>query len=105
MTQKYVNDACVCASEIANQIFHEPECALIGKLRSCNATVYTYEMEKGRVFILKSYNTIVAIIGTTGRCYDFLRYVYGYTATSAQHISKFFHDYAPENAERLTYRD
>lgn len=39
---------------------------------------------------LKSYNTIVCIIKTYDlTLYDVLRYVYGYTNTSAQHIRKF----------------
>ena len=38
--------------------------------------------------LLISYNMLVAFtIG--GVMYDFLRYVYGYTATSAKHIAKF----------------
>lgn len=62
----------------------------VAKLRTCKAEVYeTY----GYTY-LKSYNTIVAAIGHDDNiCYDFLRMVYGYTATSAQHISKFMHDY------------
>ena len=64
----------------------------IGRLRSCNAVVYrTY----GYTY-LESYGTIIACIGHDDNiCYDFLRLVYGYTATSAQHISKFMHDYLP----------
>ena len=61
----------------------------IGRLRYCNAEVY----ETYGFMVLKSYNTIVAAIDEFGYAYDFLRYVYGYTATSAQHISKFFEDY------------
>ena len=61
----------------------------INRLRSCQAEVYeTYGFT-----VLKSYNTIVAAIDRFGYGYDFLRYVYGYTATSAQHITKFFRDY------------
>ena len=60
--------------------------------RSCNAWVYETE----NYFILRSYNTIVAAIHKESKImYDFLRAVYGYTATSAQHISKFRHDYTP----------
>lgn len=60
------------------------------KLRSCSASV----AQCGRFTVLRSYRTIVAAIDTdTGICYDFLRKVYGYTSTSAQHISKFKHDY------------
>ena len=62
----------------------------VAKLRTCQAVVYeTY----GYTY-LKSYDTIVAAIGHDDNiCYDFLRMVYGYTATSAQHINKFIHDY------------
>lgn len=60
------------------------------RLRSCNAMV----AETNRYYILQSYNTLVAFIDkTTDTLYDVLRYVYGYTATSAQHISKFEKDY------------
>lgn len=63
------------------------------RLRYCNATVgstiggeYTY---------LRSYNTIVCVIDNfTGEAVDVLRTEYGYTSTSAQHISKFLQDYA-----------
>lgn len=62
----------------------------IGRLRTCSAIVY---QTKGYTF-LKSYDTIVAAIGDCDcTCYDFLRMVYGYTATSAQHIAKFRKDY------------
>ena len=60
------------------------------KLRSCKATVY----ETANYYFLYSYNTIVAVIEkSTDTVYDFLRMVYGYTPTSAQHIAKFRHDY------------
>lgn len=61
-----------------------------GRLRSCTAWVYETE----NYWILKSYNTIIAVTSKdTGVCYDVLRVVYGYTSTSAQHIAKFTHDY------------
>ena len=61
------------------------------RFRTCNA----YVSRIGKWFVLRSYNTIVAIIDCqTGVLYDFLRLVYGYTATSAKHISKFAHDYS-----------
>ena len=56
------------------------------QLGSCKA----YTCNKGNYIILKSYNTIVAFIDVHERVlYDVLRVVYGYTATSAKHISKF----------------
>lgn len=60
------------------------------RLRTCNASV----LETLNYYILVSYNTTVACIDkSTDTIYDFLRLTYGYTATSAQHISKFKHDY------------
>jgi len=60
------------------------------RLRSCNARVIT----EGCYYILISYSAIVAIIDTTtDTLYDILRLEYGYTSTSAQHISKFSKDY------------
>lgn len=45
---------------------------------------------KGGWILLKSYSTIVAAYNIyTDELFDFLRLVYGYTATSAQHIAKF----------------
>ena len=77
------------------------------QLRKCSASVApAVDKETGEVmyYVLCSYCTIVAIIDTqTNTLYDFLRYVYGYTATSAQHISKFCEDYGCTN--RLTYRE
>ena len=68
------------------------------RLRICNANV----VETHEYYILRSYSTIVAFIDkSTGVLYDVLRLVYGYTDTSAKHISKFDHDYEP-NA-KLTY--
>lgn len=62
----------------------------VKKLRSCSAVVLIHD----DYYILRSYNTIVAIIDRkTDTLHDFLRYVYGYTVTSAKHISAFKHDY------------
>ena len=60
------------------------------QLRSCSAEV----AQIGNWYVLRSYRTIVAIIDTqTDTLIDFLCYVYGYTATSVKHISKFSQDY------------
>lgn len=62
--------------------------------------------ETDSFLVLRSYDTIVAIFHkNTGIMYDVLRLVYGYTATSAQHISKFGR-YCNEHylvKEKLTY--
>lgn len=75
------------------------------RLRTCSA----YVCKLGRFYILKSYMTNVAAIDTRDDiCYDFLRKVYGYTSTSAQHISKFEKEYCAGKwncAERLTWRE
>lgn len=80
------------------------------RLRFCSAEVApVMDAETGELlyYVLRSYNTVVAAIDVrTDTLYDFLRYVYGYTATSAQHISKFDKDYGAGKwgcAHRLTY--
>ena len=82
------------------------------RLRSCSAEVApVIDAETGELlyYVLRSYNTIVAAIDVSNdTLYDFLRYVYGYTATSAQHISKFDKDYGMGKwgcTSRLTYRE
>ena len=75
------------------------------KLRSCSAEVATTP----RYYILRSYNTIIAVIDrNSDTLYDFLRWAYGYTATSCQHIAKFDHDYGAGYygvKQRFTYRN
>ena len=62
----------------------------IGRLRTCSAWVWETE----QYIVLESYNTIIAFIDKeSGELYDVLRLVYGFTATSAQHIAKFKKDY------------
>lgn len=68
------------------------------RLRSCNAKVGVFN----DYTILVSYSTVVAFI-KDDKLYDVLRYNYGYTATSAQHIAKFAHDYGVK--ERYTWRE
>ena len=82
------------------------------RLRSCSAEVApVMDAETGALmyYVLRSYNTIVAAIDVSNdTLYDFLRYVYGYTSTSAQHIAKFGQDYGRSTwgcAHVLTYRD
>ena len=57
------------------------------QLLTCKAQVLTTD---NNLVGLVSYNTLVAIIDRNTRTfYDILRYTYGYTSTSAQHIAKF----------------
>lgn len=66
----------------------EPE-----RLRTCKAYVF----DTGNYYVLQSYGTLVACIDKCNNTlYDMLRKVYGYTNTSAQHISKFSKDYGAD---------
>lgn len=86
--QLIINDYCereipIVESELANIVS-------VKRLRTCKAYVY----ETASYYLLKSYSTFVAFIRKSdGECFDILRNVYGYTATSAQHIAKFKNDY------------
>lgn len=53
-----------------------------------------YVFENDKYYVLRSYRTIIAIIDkSTDTLYDFLRLVWGYSASSAKHVSKFSSDY------------
>ena len=70
------------------------------RLRSCSA----YVLETPSFYILRSYNTVVAVIDKhTGNTYDVLRMVYDFTRTSAQHIAKFTRDYG--NGKHYMWRN
>ena len=93
-----VNQKVEQAFEVACDYYHNASDFEYARLRSCSAEVII----TSEWYLLRSYSTIVAAIHRgTGICYDALRWVYGYTATSAQHISKFAHDYGA--TERLTW--
>ena len=55
------------------------------RLYYCSAEIW----ECNGIFVLVSYGTPIAVYTPDGLLCDCLRIVYGYTATSAQHISKF----------------
>lgn len=56
------------------------------QLRTCNAWVW----ETPNYYVLQSYETLVAVIEKSSDvCCDVLRTEYGYTSTSAKHISIF----------------
>lgn len=99
------NETVLSMIECVNEYFRSSSYGERKKLRSCSAYVYVSD----RFFLLQSYHTIVAAIDREDdTLYDFLRYVYGYTSTSAQHIAKFQHDYCAGKwscASRFTYRD
>ena len=78
------------------------------RLRNCTAYYWEVCNNNGEKLytVLQSYRTVIAIINwKEWKCVDFLRYVYGFTSTSCQHISKFFHDCGNYGMERLTYRE
>lgn len=88
------NEKCEHAAKSIDAMLAEGGFTEWQKFRSCNAQTSSnwYGLH-----VLKSYNTIVAVYDEqTDTGYDFLRYTYGYTATSAQHIAKFFKQYQPE---------
>ena len=105
-TQEVINNLAMREWDIAMHYLNACTINEIGvtRLRYCSAVV----LWTPRYFYLKSFNTIVACINrNTGVKIDMLRYVYGYTATSAQHISKFFNDYEISlsyPAKRYTYK-
>lgn len=99
-----INNEVLSAWKQAKEVWDKVSYYTEGKyLRHCKAWVY----ETDEFYFLQSYGTIVAFIDkSTDTLYDVLRYVYGYTSTSAQHISKFDHDYGAGKwgcAKRLTY--
>lgn len=103
MTQKEKQQIINSAIHLALNEFENKNDGLVkdGRLRTCNATVY----ENERYIVLISYTTTVAFIDKRKRkAYDILRLVYGYTSTSAQHIAKFFSDYA-RGYEHYRYYD
>jgi hypothetical protein len=103
--QIQVNNEVLAAVDRFNEELNYCSISVGKRLRSCQAYVY----ETPSFYVLRSYNTVVAIIEkSSDTCYDFLRGVYGYTNTSAQHISKFDKDYGRGTwgcKERVTYRE
>lgn len=92
-----INQKVLAALDTFNQKVPHMEFLDPARLRCSSAYVqYATDPITGEILysVLRSYRTVVAIIDhSTDTLYDFLRYVYGYTSTSAQHISKFSHDY------------
>lgn len=83
--QKAVNERCQKYIDLAKNLkWYALDNAK--RLYSCKAK-YAIDSE-GRIW-LRSYYTIVAVI-EDGVCYDLLRAVWGYSATSCQHINKFY---------------
>lgn len=84
--QKAVNE--LCTSKLAAALEELNANTKSKRLLSCSAYVFNTD----HFYILKSYDTFIACIEkSTDTLYDALRIVYGYTATSAKHVSKFNH--------------
>ena len=91
--------------ELYNEYRHHfqpwADSTIVERLRTCTAHVYK---DHNGYIVLRSYNTFVAFITPDGDFVDILRLVYGYTATSSQHIGKFYNDYAGKCTNYYTYR-
>lgn len=102
--QNVINNLAMRDFERALKEYNESTEYSVKRLRHCTAEVITTK----NYYLLRSYSTIVASINRNiGTECDVLRKVYGYTATSAQHIRKFFDDYMVSFSyptERYTYR-
>lgn len=100
--QRAINKKVEYELEHYNGITSNWEIKGVGRLCHCQAFVY----ETHFYFILRSYNTVVAIINKSNmELYDFSRYVYGYTATTAQHITKFANKYGVSTSDRYTWKE
>lgn len=100
--QENINGICLNAIERFNSAMESDSVYdSYKRLRTCTAWVY-----ENRDYIwLRSYSTIVAFYDkSNGSFYDVLRYVFGYTSTSAQHIAKFRNDYARNAINYYTYK-
>lgn len=88
--QELINEKCVTIYNDFLDDYKKTLDVVIRPLRYCQAEA----LETNSFYALRSYSTIVAIIPKyTHELYDILRLMYGYTATSVQHISKFRDDY------------
>lgn len=105
LCQKQENEEIESMVEFFNEYFRSSSYGTAKRLRNCTAKVYTSD----RFYVLQSYNTIVAFIDReTDTLYDVLRFVYGYTSTSAKHIRKFEKDYCGSTCgckNRLVWRN
>lgn len=86
-----------------NEVFYDtPDYKMPPKVRLNHCQAWTQDFEGFTV--LWSYRSAVAVYDKiSDTLYDILRAVYGYTATSAQHIAKFRNIVRP--AHVLTYRE
>lgn len=99
--QEIINELCVKKHDDALKEYEQQWPYLNScRSRTCSATIFETE----NYYLLMSYATIIACIDKySGTCYDYLRYVYGYTNTSAQHIRKFMNEY--NSFQKLTWHN
>ena len=96
MKRKDENDCCVKAYYESMALYDayrqqgiQPQ---VVRLNNCKASIIYCDV----YILLRSYQTIVAAYDTRdGTMYDFLRYAFGYSAASAQHIAKFRERFNP----------
>ena len=101
--QLSINSKIELSMDKYNEVFYDtPEYKMPPKVRLNHCQAWTQDFEGFTV--LWSYESAVAVYDkSTDTLYDILRAVYGYTATSAQHIAKFRNMCNPANV--LTYRE
>ena len=101
--QLSINSKIELAMDKYNEVFcNTPDYKMTPKVQLNHCQAWTQYFEGFTV--LWSYNTAVAVYDkSTDILYDILRGVYGYTATSAQHIAKFRNMCNPANV--MTYRE
>lgn len=84
--QEKVNEKVLSAYKVFDESFYPEH---LRPFRSCHAQIGWND----KYIALYSFGTMVCFYErSTGNFFDVLRYVYGYTATSNQHIWKFFRD-------------
>ena len=100
--QREINIKVERVIERFNTMVLTKEAAKVSQLYTCNATVYdTYYY-----IVLQSNNITVALIDKADMyLYDFSRYVYGYTTTTAQHIAKFAKMYDIGQSNIYTWKE
>ena len=100
--QREINEKVESGVKWYNAKIRHSDIILVGRLRKCNAVIYATP----DYIILKSCDTIVAFIDKYEMAlYDFSRFVYGYTATTAQHIVKFARDYNIDCENRYIWKE
>ena len=99
--KKRINDVCISAWDVCKETIKKDILPRVERLRTCQAHVEFYN----DYIVLVSYSTPVAFIDDKGNLLDELRLVYGYTATSAQHIAKFKNEFSRYWSNSYCYKE